>query len=201
VNELLRMACFLLFVALGLRVLATGTDAGRRRAINLLLVYVLALSLVVTVSQVDAWPFSTYKLIQGLWGGMVTSTQVVILGVDDTGREWAIDPLSWSPAHQLVVHAWLERSYPKLATPEQREVARFLFAKAEDARQRRAGGQWIGNARWLGPLTAPDWWLYPPVPDVPPTPFAGLRAYRVEATIDGTSRRVVAQRLLLDYRP
>jgi hypothetical protein len=200
VPELLRMACFLLFLVLGLRVLATRVDPGRRRAINLFLVYVGVLSIAVAVSQVDAWPFSTYRLIQGLWGGMTTSSQMVIRGVDASGREWDIDALSWSPAHQLVVHAWLARTYPRLSPAEQQDAARFLLEKAEDARQRRVAGQWIGNARWLGPLTAPDWWLYPPTPAVPPTPFTALRAYRADIRMDGTLQQVTRQ-LVLDFRP
>jgi hypothetical protein len=199
VTELLRMACFLLFISLGIRVLTTRSDSSRRRAINLLLVYVVVLSTVVAVSQVDAWPFSTYRLIQGLWGGNRIPSQIVILGVDRDGREWSTDPLSWSPAFELVLQAWIERTYVKLSPLEQQAAARFLLEKAEDARRRRVRGEWIGNARRLGPLTAPDWWLYPGVSEVPTAPFTGLRAYRVEAHISG-SPNWAGRQLLLDYR-
>jgi hypothetical protein len=200
VTELLRMACFLLFVALGIRVLAAHSEPHRRRAINLLLVYAVVLSTVVAVSQVDAWPFSTYRLIQGLWGGNGLSSQVVIHGMDREGREWATDPLSWSPAFQFVLQAWLERTYPKLSPAEQRTAAHFLLKKAEEARRRRANGEWIGHERWLGPLTAPDWWIYRRVPEIPAGPFTGLRASRVDATLGGAPDWA-GRRVLLDYRP
>lgn len=194
------MVCFLLFVTLGARVLAAGQRAGRRRAVNLLLVYTVAVSSMVAVSQKDAWPFSTYRLIQGLWGADVIYKQIVIRGVDGDGREWAVDPLAWSPTFPLVVQEWLSRTYPRVAPAQQTRAARFLLERAENARRLRARGERVGNERLLGQFAAPDWWRYRPVAEVPAGPFVGLRAYEVEASVGGAPRWAT-RRLVVDYRP
>lgn len=198
--ELLRMACFLLFVALGVRVLVTGQGAGRRRAVNLFIAYAVAVSSVVAVSQKDAWPFSTYRLIQGLWGADRIYKQIVIRGVDGDGREWPVESLSWSPTFPLVIQEWLSRTYPRVTPAQQSRAARFLLERAEEARRLRAHGERVGNERLLGRFAAPDWWRYRSVAEVPPRPFVGLRAYEVDAQV-GEAPRWATRRLVLDYRP
>jgi hypothetical protein len=194
------MACFALFVALSVRVLVTREGDWRRRAVNLLIAYTVAVSTVVAVSQKDAWPFSTYRLIQGLWGANKLYTQIVIVAIDEVGREWAVDPFAWSPTFPLVVQEWVSRTYPRLTVMQQSRAASFLLQRAEEARRRRARGERVGNERRLGPFTAPDWWRYRSVTGVPPGAFIGLRAYEVEAAV-GEAPRWATRRLVFDYRP
>jgi hypothetical protein len=196
--EVLRMIIFLLFVALGAHVTVAGQGAGRRRAVNLFIAYAVTVSSLVAVTQKDAWPFSTYKLIQGLWGADRIYKQIVILGVDGDGREWPVDPMAWSPTFPLVVQEWLSRTYPRTTPAQQLHVARFLLERAEEARHLRARGARFGHERLLGPFTAPDWWRYRPVADVATGPFVGLRAYEVDTQV-GDVPSWAARRLVLDY--
>ena len=194
------MACFAAFVALGVRVLVVGRGDRRHRAVNLLIAYAVTLSTVVAVSQKDAWPFSTYRLIQGLWGADRIYKQIAVVALDEAGREWAVNPAAWAPTFPLVVQEWLGRAYPKLTAAQQSRVAKFLLERAEETRRRWIRGERVGNGRILGPLTASDWWRYRPVAEAPPGPFVGLRAYEVDARI-GKAPRWETRRLVLDYRP
>src|SRR5262249_39595976 len=110
------------------------------------------------------------------------------------------DPAAWSPTFPLVVQEWLGRTYPKLTTAQQVRAASFLLERAEEARRLRAGGARVGNERLLGPLTAPDWWRYRPVTEVPTAPFVGLQAYEVDTRVGGVPDWA-ARRLVVNYRP
>jgi hypothetical protein len=174
--HLLRFFAFLCFLFLGARI-RLSASGGRRRAIQQFLVYVLAVSWAVGMLQRDAWPFSPYPLMRGIWDGDFVYEKVVPQGLDADGREWPIDPLSWSPLFPLVLNEWILHHYPRLSPPEQVRVAEFFLERAENARARRAANEPIGPEVWLGRLAAPDWWLYRPATAASPRPFTGIRIY------------------------
>jgi hypothetical protein len=175
--DALRLASFLAFIVLGIAVLRADPRV-RRGRINAFLIYMFAVSLLIGVSQRDAWPFSPYPLMRGLWNAHYRYEKIVIVGTDGRGREWDIDPMAWSPIFPLVLQEWVKGTFVFLTPAEQLEAAKFLYAKAEDARLRQSRGRRVGNELLLGPLTASDWWLYKRVTAVSPQPYAALRIYR-----------------------
>ena len=200
--ELLRFSAFLLFLVFGARVALAAADA-RRRRINQLLVFTLAASWAVGISQRDAWPFSHYALMRGIWSGDFVYHKLTLRALDAQGREWPTDPYSWSPVFPLVLQEWLRERYPRLSAAEQERAASFLFERAEAARARLARGEPIGSERLLGRWAAPDWWLYERAASVPPQPFTGLRVYsdswRPRERVSDPS--AVRRQLILEHRP
>jgi hypothetical protein len=176
--DVLRLGSFLLFLATGLFILLRRDPSQRRRHINLFLVYVLAVNFAVGIFQRDAWPFSPYPLMRGAWNAAWVYDKLTVAGVDASGAEWDVDPLSWSPVFPLVMQEWFKTIFPELSPGRQREAARFLLERAERARATRARGARLGNERFLGALAAPDWWLYRRVTSVSPRPFVAIRFYR-----------------------
>lgn len=170
--DLVKLIIFLGFLGLG-SLTALCSDAPRRRTlVNGLLAYLVVVSLVVGLSQHNAWPFTNYPII---FGSDPEGREVVLFGVDGEGREWPIDPDTWAPVSPVALTSWLRRRYAALPEPQQRRVASFLLARAEVARQRIASGHRIGADRYLGPLTAPpDWGVYRH-PSPPSASYVGLR--------------------------
>ncbi|HYS52292.1 MAG TPA: hypothetical protein VER58_00845 [Thermoanaerobaculia bacterium] len=174
----LRLASFLFFVLLGVSVMRTPAGPTRRARINVLLVYFLVLNFFVGVFQRDDWPFSPYPLMRGVWNGSWEYTKTVLVGVDATGREWDLDPMTWSPVFPLVLQEWFNEIFPQLTDQGKRRAERFLYSKAEEARRERVAGRRIGNERILGPFTASDWWIYRRTAATSPQPFVAIRVYR-----------------------
>jgi hypothetical protein len=175
----LRLGSFLIFVALGV-ILPFVEGRSRRRWIDVFLAYVLALNAFVAVAQKDAWPFSSYGLMtaDSSRRGIVRS-MIAFRAVDGHGREWDVEPLAWSPLFPPAVMGWFEVAFPR-ATPDARDdVGRFLLERAEEARRRRQDGAKIGNARLLGPLSAPDTHQSRPVLQSPEEPLVKIRVYRL----------------------
>ena len=177
-QDSLRFLSFLIFVALGLVLVRTREPLRRRKRLNRFLVYFLLVSFVVGFSQRDDWPFSPYPLMRGLWSGSFLYHKITLIGVDATGHEWELDSRTWSPIFPLVLQEWFNDTYPLLSDEGRSTALRFLLARAEATRQRQITGAWIGNETLLGPLTAPDWWLYRRLTMVSPTPFMTIRIYR-----------------------
>lgn len=173
-----RLGSFLIFLVLGVLILRRTSAAARRRRVNLFLAYVVALSLAVVFVQYDDWPFSPYPLMRGTWNVNWRYDKITTVGVDDRGKEWELDPMTWSPVFPLVLQEWFNITFPRLSKTERTEAVAFLLEKAESARQRRAAGRAIGNERFLGSLTASDWWLYRRIETNSPRPFVAIRVYR-----------------------
>jgi hypothetical protein len=177
--QIARLGILVLFVALGLRAALTGEPRRRRSAIQAFLAYTLIVNVFVAARQTDAWPFSPYRMMA------VDATvhdderrMIAFKGVDDEGREWDVDSLSWSPLYPQAVMGWFEVVYPKATAAERSEALRFLLERAEEARTSQAAGRWFGNRRLLGPLAAPDTFVYGRAP-VSPRAFTAFRVYRV----------------------
>ena len=178
--QALRAAPLALFLVLGCRVALARDPAIRRRRIHVLLAVFLAIQSLIAATQIDAWPFSPYRLMAAdARRRDAPMTMIALRGLDPDGREWRVDPLAWSPLYSEDVSDWFELVASRAAPVERDAVLAFLYARAEEARRLRAAGRRVGNERWLGPLAAPDIFLSPPSEGPPPQPFAGLRVYRL----------------------
>ena len=176
--DALRFLSFIVFFALGVAVLRAREAQARHFRLNVFVVYLLVVNFAVGITQRDDWPFSPYPLMRGLWNAHFHYEAVVIVAVDQHGREWMLDPMTWSPIFPLVMQEWVRETFTKLAPDRQREAAAFLFAKAQAARAQRASGRdYIGNETLLGPFTASDWWRYRRMSQFSPEPYGGLRIY------------------------
>jgi hypothetical protein len=168
----------LLFLAFLLLVVRAGRAGNERRRTNHLVAFVLSISLVVAVSQKDAWPFSPHPVLAEDATRESNLERVILRGVDAEGGEWEIDPLAFSPLPSKKVTDWLHRSYPSLGPGAREEAVRFLLERAESARHAASQGRPIGRRRLLGPLTAPEWMLHKSAPAAE-RPFVGLRGYEI----------------------
>lgn len=176
--DLARLFCFVLFLFLGGRIHFASASPDRLRRISLFIGFTLFMHLATGITQRDAWPFSPYPLMRGTWSERWQYSKVVFMGVDGGGREWPVDPMAWSPLFPLVLQEWFISYYPTLSTAEREAALQFLFEKAEMSRRFADQGRRVGGERLLGPLTAPDWWLYHRHRDGSTQPLQRLRVYR-----------------------
>jgi hypothetical protein len=201
--EIARLFVFVLFLGLGLLIAIARTERARRLATNLFLLYTLIVSVTIGVFQLDAWPFSTYRLANQTWLGtsMKPYSKVRFFAFDAAGKEWEVDPAAWSPIFPVVLQFYFRDIFPTLDTNQRAEAGRFLSTRAEMARQSLRKGEYFGNERLLGPLTAPDWALYARYREVPDHPWVGIRVYRetwkpAERVVDPTR---FTRSLVLEY--
>jgi hypothetical protein len=198
--ELLRLASFLLFVALGLRV-RRSPEARRRRAVQHLLGYVLALSALAGVAQWDDWPFTSHTIAVGRARADSQVCQTRFLGLDSAGGEWRLDPYTFTPVYDSILQYWIEQALPRLDQPRRERALGFLLARAEQSRQRLARGRAIGPQRRLGRAGAAYWLLLPRHTDVPPAPYTGLRVLSACWTVEGGPDKLAAWRVLAEWPP
>ena len=175
-----KAASFCLFLLLGFRVTRSRE---RHRSVSLLILYFLAVNVVAGVTQWDDWPFTSNTLAVGAGTDSSAVHWMEIDGVDRGGREWRIDPLTWSPMFDTVLQLWLYGWYPVLPPSQQREAGQFLLAHANAARARLQEGKRIGYDTTLGPLSAPYWACLARFRDVPVTPYRALRVYQIDYRI------------------
>jgi hypothetical protein len=172
--QLLKLAAFLLLLALGVQVRRSGGRA-RRRAVNRLLAYVLLVSVAAATSQQDAWPLTCHQIAVGRARSDSRVCQTQFYGLDGGGREWRLDPWTWTPVYDSILQFWLEQNLARLQPAQRRRVLAFLLARAERSRALLAAGRPLGYERLLGGAGAPYWLLLPRFTRVPSEPFAGLR--------------------------
>ena len=197
--ELLRLGSFLGFLVLGFGV-ARAEGPARRRAIQRLLACVVVLELVVGVCQVDDWPFTSHTIAVGRARADSRVCATELVGLDDAGREWRLDPYTFTPVYHSILQYWLEQGLARLTDAQQERVLTFLLERAEESRRRLAAGQALGPERVLGPAGAPYWLLLPRSLAVPPSPYSGLRAYSSCWLVAEGPGRPIARRLLLEHR-
>jgi hypothetical protein len=198
--ELLRFASFLAFLGLGFAVARAGAGPARRRAVQRLLACVLALEVAVGVSQVDDWPFTSHTIAVGRARADSRVCATDLVGVDGAGLEWRLDPYTFTPVYHSILQYWLEQGLGRLTQAQRSRVLEFLLERAEQSRRRLASGGVLGPERRLGRAGAPYWLLLPRSPDVPASPYAGLRAYSSCWGVAEGREHPVSRRLLADYR-
>jgi SAM-dependent methyltransferase len=200
VRDLLRLASFIAFLILGFRVTRVGEGVARRRAINRLLAYVLGLSGAVGLLQWDDWPFTSHTIAVGRARADSRVCTTELFGVDDGGREWRLDPYSFTPVYHSILQYWLEQAPGRLSEAQRGRALGFLLERAEESRRRLAAGRALGHERILGPAGAPYWLLLPRSRAVPASPYAGLRAYSSCWTVAEGPGRPVSRRVLAEHR-
>jgi hypothetical protein len=182
--QIARLIVVIAFVVLGFRVVRTTDAVARRRAINVLIIFVLAVNAVVALVPTDSWPFSPYPMMAvDATDRTKPHSALSLRAVDTAGQEWPVDPLAYSPLFPQAIMGWFEVVNPSASKYERHEVMRFLLVRAEDARQRRVQGErFFGNSALLGPLAAPDSNLYGPRPPFSANRYVKLRLYRLRWT-------------------
>jgi hypothetical protein len=196
--DLLRALSFLGFLALGWRVARLETGPARRRAVNLLLAYVVIVNGAAGLLQWDDWPFTSHTIAVGRARADSRVCATELLGVDEAGREWRLDPYTFTPVYDSIVQYWIEQAPPRLDGAQRGKALAFLLERAEESRRRLAQGRALGHERILGPLGAPYWLLLPRSRTAPASPYAALRAYSscwpvAEGPGLATPRRLVAE--------
>lgn len=149
----------------------------RKRRVLLLLLYICAAHLAIIVMQRDNWPISNYRLLHGrarLETGQLF--RIGFFGVDKQGREWRIDPYAWRGISDWHLQYWFEVHFAALNQEERKQVVRWLYGLAEGQRGELARGKTSPSI--LGPLTAPQWWMFPRELAVPAEPYVALRVYK-----------------------
>jgi hypothetical protein len=182
VPQLARLASFLLFLALGARV-ALSKGPAKRRAVALFAGYLIAINSAAGITQIDNWPFTNNTLAVGRMRDDHPLTWMAFRGVDPEGREWPLDPQSFTPVFDSILQYWLDSRYPLLDEAGRRASARFLVARANETRARLAAGRRIGFDRLLGPLACGYWWRLPRVKEASEKAYGSIRVYRLEYTL------------------
>lgn len=206
VVELLRLGIFTAFIALliGQR-LARSEDERRQRA-QLVIWFVVIVTSLVGITQIDAWPFTNWALVHGLRSPVMHSWDLE--GVDASGRVWTIDKAVLQPMAAEEIAAPLGM-VPLLDTEGRNNVARWLYERAENERARVArGGRFPPNDFLLGRLSAPYHFearrRWRSAVDVPPRPFASVRLVFTTWNIDERDQReerAIERRVIAEYPP
>jgi hypothetical protein len=189
VVELARLAIFLAFVALVVACIVvhvrSTSEEVRRRAARLLIGYVVVITTLVGVIQIDAWPFTTWALVHTLRAEIVHSW--VLEGVTAEGKTVEVDPRVLQPIAPEELGGWLPQ-LPRLPAARQREVMRFLYERSEVARADALAGKRFPPNDWLlGELSAPYHfaarrpWRTPA--DVPRSRFVSVRLVGLQWSI------------------
>jgi hypothetical protein len=197
--DLVRLASFVAFLALGWRVTRLDGPA-RRSAVHRLLAYIVALELAVGVLQWDDWPFTSHTIAVGRARADSRVCATTLYGLDADGREWRLDPYTFTPVYDSILQYWLEQALGRLTDAQRRRALSFLLDRAEESRRRLAAGRALGPERLLGPLGGPYWLLLPRSLAVPPTPYSGLRAYSSCWTVAEGPGLSTPRQVLAEYR-
>jgi hypothetical protein len=208
VARLLVFAAFVALVVRAGRASAAGDPSAARRWADRLIVFVMAVSCAVGVSQVESWPFSNWALVHGLASPRGAALEME--GLDGAGRSWRVDFRALQPLAPEEFASWLSANEARLTEPSKAAVGRFLLGQAEAARVRaRAGGAVGADDRLLGRLSAPHHFHLDPAlgwprrEAVPPAPFTSLRLWRLEWDVEErfADPTRVTRRLVLEARP
>jgi hypothetical protein len=201
--DLLRLGCFLVFVALGLFA-ARGRVPGARRRSDALIAFVLAVTAVVGLVQQESWPFTQWSLVSGTPARQMTSLEVE--GTDASGRGYVIDLRVLQPLAPEEFASWLKANERRLGPRGEESLGRFLLQRAEEGRRRMLERGRVAPNQWLlGPADAPyhfhDAKTWTSTAQIPSSPFTGLRAWFLEWDVDEryADERRVTRRLLVAY--
>jgi hypothetical protein len=199
--EIGRLASFILFLALGVRVSLTRGGL-RRRAVAAFIGYVIAINAVAGITQIDNWPFTNNTLAVGRMRDDHPLRFIVFRGLDREGREWRLDPESFTPVFDSILQNWLSNRYPRLDGDRRLAAGRFLVARANETRARLHAGGRIGFERLLGPLACGYWWLLPRAREAPDGDYRSIRVYRLDYRLSEIEKhgRILRETLLLELR-
>jgi hypothetical protein len=194
--NVLRLLPFLAFLILGLSVRQSQSRAALR-----LIVFFLAITTVVGLTQREAWPFTTWALVHHMapaeFGGIAVEL------VDATGAVHRGDSRMWQPIAQEEAEAWLSKRFRSMTDEERATFSGQLLDRAERVRWRLASGSRSSNERFLGPLAAPYHFQRRPVWTADTPPFVGIRFTEVRWDVEKRARddAAVESKVLYEYRP
>src|SRR5574342_612350 len=114
--DLARLGVFALLVALGLMAARRARGGEGRPAADRLIVYVLAVSCLVGVTQVESWPFTNWALVNH--GSPRRIVSLELEGLDASGRGWTVDLRVLQPLSPEEVATWLKANLPSLLPQE-----------------------------------------------------------------------------------
>jgi len=204
VADLARAVVFVGFVAFGVWAWTRRAPASRRRAVDLLIVYVVTVSCVVGFTQRESWPFTNWALVHNVAATRITVP--VVEALDAGGRGYVVDPRVFDPLPPEELRSWMLRHFESLAPAARVYVARFIRDRAETARRRFRERQSIDRSdEWLGPLRSPyhfhEGGHWRSASDVPDSPFTGLRISMLTWAIEerAVDERRLARRVLFEW--
>jgi hypothetical protein len=202
--DLVRLGCFLVFVALGLLAARGSRRPGARRRTDVLIGYVLTVTAVVGLVQQESWPFTQWSLVSGTPARRMTSLEVE--GLDSSGRGYVVDLRVLQPLSPEEFASWLKANERRLGPGGEASLGRFLLQRAEEGRRRLLDRRRVAPNQWLlGSADAPyhfhDAKTWTSTAQVPLSPFLGLRAWFLEWNVDEryADERRVTRRLLFAY--
>lgn len=197
---LAKLAAFGVFVLL-CALIATARDRNRRRRLIFLLIgFFVAIQLEMGLTQHDAWPFTPYRLMHGIADLSVECWRVGFFGVDANGREWRVDIWAWRPMPDWNLQFFFTARFKNLSKPDKEQALRHLAALAERDRAATVSRGAPRPPSPLGPLTAPQVWMFPRSKDVPATPYRSFRVYdEVWLSKDKLAGRADKRTLLGEY--
>jgi hypothetical protein len=204
--DVCRLGVFVVFVALGLLAAWKGRRGDARRHVDVLLLYVLGVTGLVGLTQLESWPFTQWALVNHRIPQKMTSLEIE--AQDAAGRGFVVDLRVLQPLAPEEFAVWLKARLPTLGPRGEASLGRFLLARAEAGRMRfLATGRVAPNQWLLRGLAAPyhfhDAKTWRSASQVSRTPFVGLRAYFLEWDPEErfADETRVARRLLFEYRP
>lgn len=204
--EIGRLAAFVVFIVLGVRVAwLEWRKRPAERAVLALVAWALIVSCAVGVTQVEAWPFSNWALVHN-----ISHTEMMdwlLYGTDANGRLYRLDYRFMHPMPYEDFDTWMKYYLLRTSAADQRQIAGFLLDRANAARIRfLRTGDVSTNRRYLGFLAAPYHFDRPPQwrtpADVPPTDFTGLQIWQAQWSIEDRLRDEsrVKRSMIFEYR-
>ena len=205
--EIGRLAAFITFISLGLRLLwLERRGLATRRATVMLVAWSLFVTSAVGFTQIEAWPFTNWALVENV--SHIRMQDWILYGLDETGRSYRLDYRFVHPLPYEDFDTWMKTFMLRTGNGGERRIAQFLVDRAEAARVRfLATGRVSTNERYLRAAAAPYHFVRPrqwrTSADVPSTKFTGLQIWREEWSIEerhGDESRV-SRDLIFEYRP
>jgi hypothetical protein len=185
--EMARLGGFVTFVSLALWTFRRPDD--RRRA-TIFIGFVLIACAAAGVTQVEAWPFTTWALVHHVRSPEMTSWEMQ--ACDETGRFFDVDPRVLQPMQPEEFGAWLFAHRERLSNEERERVLDELLQRAEEGRRQFLKGRFPPNDWLFGNLSAPAHFrarrLWHTAADVPQGPFMRLRIVGLHWDVDERER-------------
>ncbi len=198
--DALRLLTFATFVGLGI----AAARAPERRRVDRLLAFVLGVTLVVGLTQVEAWPFTNWALVHHPAPARITSWELE--GMDAAGRVWPVDARVLQPLAPEEFGAWMLTRVERLPAASRERLGAFLLERAEAGRRSFRERGVVGTNRLvLGPLAAPFHFeqkhVWRTAGDAPATPLVAVRIARLEWDVEERARdeSKVARRVVLQH--
>jgi hypothetical protein len=153
IGALARTLLIVLFIAGAAAIRFARDEKSQRRRITALMLFLIGVQLVVGVSQRDAWPFATYRLLHGRSLPDTLDERNVLVGIDEQGREHALPDATWSPLPGSVLEFWMTHAWPQLDAAKRQAALTFLTKTATTPHHRPL---FFEAPRWYSPMFVPQ---------------------------------------------